>query len=260
LVNCYATYSYIEYPIILDPNTIPPDIGRGNIDGDPNYPPFVNLQANDYHLDPCSVSGSSCIDTGDPCANYGGERDIDKHFRVLDGNGDGGKRVDMGADEYCNETENNEADFSSDGVVNYLDFAIFAEAWLSENDPCDDRWNGECDLAFDSIIDIDDLNAFAGQWLWMSCEGMKGIPMMEMMMGAGGGESMLLGEAAMIDTAAQASEIEAKPQAEPSIEEQIEQIKYFLDWLDEIKDQIEEDIWLNLTGSLEEMLKELGAV
>ena len=47
LVNCYATYSYIEYPIILDPNTIPPDIGRGNIDGDPNYPPFVNLQAND---------------------------------------------------------------------------------------------------------------------------------------------------------------------------------------------------------------------
>jgi hypothetical protein len=48
----------------------------------------------------------------------------------------------------------------------------------------------------------------------------------------------------------------AKP-AEPTAEEQIEQIELNLDWLNEIKDQIDGDIWLNLTTSLEEMLEEL---
>jgi len=88
---------------------------------------------------------------------------------------------------------------------------------------------------------------------------MKGIPMMEMMMGMGGGMGRMMGGESMLisEPAAeqQVSEIEAQP--EPSIEEQIEQIKHFLDWLNEIKDEIDEDIWLNLTASLEEMLKAL---
>ena len=216
--------------------------GTGNISSDPC---FVNAGTENYLL----KSISACIDAGDPDGNYGGQRDIDKQFRVLDG-GVNGKIVDMGADEYCNETENNEADFSGDGIVNYLDFAIFAGAWLSENDPCDERWNGSCDLVADNIIDIDDLNAFAVQWLWMTCDKMQGYEMMEMMMGAGAGESMLLAETAPVEAAAQS-------QVEPSVSEQIEQIKYFLDWLYEIKDQVDEDTWLNLTASLEEMLKEL---
>jgi len=32
-----------------------------------------------------------------------------------------------------------------------------------------------------------------------------------------------------------------------------------LDWLSEIKDEIDEDTWLNLTASLEEMPKDLEA-
>ena len=47
--------------------------------------------------------------------------------------------------------------------------------------------------------------------------------------------------------------------SEPSAEEQIEQIKELLDWLSEIKEEIDEDIWLNLTAALEEMLKDLQA-
>jgi len=31
LVGCYATYSYIEYPTVLEPNTIPPYLAQGNI-------------------------------------------------------------------------------------------------------------------------------------------------------------------------------------------------------------------------------------
>jgi len=55
MVGCYATYSYIEYPIVFDPNATPPDIGEGNIWGDPNYPPFVDGDKDDYRLDPCSI-------------------------------------------------------------------------------------------------------------------------------------------------------------------------------------------------------------
>jgi hypothetical protein len=83
-----------------------------------------------------------------------------------------------------------------------------------------------------------------------------------MMMGMGGGmdkvaggESMLLAKTALLTPALQ-QDSSSLPK-EPSIEEQIEQIKYFLDWLYEIKDEIDEAIWLNLTGSLEEMLEEL---
>ncbi|MHC5061887.1 MAG: hypothetical protein ACYTFK_12485 [Planctomycetota bacterium] len=47
--------------------------------------------------------------------------------------------------------------------------------------------------------------------------------------------------------------------AEPSIAEQIEDVEYFLDWLDEIKDEIDEGTWLNLSNSLEEMLEALQA-
>jgi len=110
LVGCTATYSCIEDR----------DDGAGNISSDPCFAEGTD----NYLLEP----ESACIDAGDPCANYGGERDIDKHFRVLDGDGVDGKRVDMGADEYCNETSSNEADFSGDGVVNYIDFAIFGDA------------------------------------------------------------------------------------------------------------------------------------
>ena len=77
------------------------------------------------------------------------------------------------------------------------------------------------------------------------------------MMGAGGGmdgmaagELILMGETAPVEAAAQS-------QVEPSASEQIEQIKYFLDWLYEIRDQVDEDTWLNLTASLEEMLEDL---
>ena len=176
-------------------------------------------------------------------------------------NDDDEKRVDMGADEYCNETSDNDADFNDDGngdgVVNYVDFAIFSKAWLSENDPCDDNWNPVCNISeiTDNVIDANDLIVFAEEWLWMSCEGMKGIPMMEMMMGAGmgrmaGGESMLI--------SAPATEQISKTPSEPSIEKQIEQIKQSIDFLYEVKDQVEDkEACLGMVTSLEEMLKGL---
>ena len=74
-----------------------------------------------------------------------------------------------------------------------------------------------------------------------------------MMMGMGGGESMLTSETTTLTPTTQIS----KAQAEPSVEEQIEQIKELLDWLYEVRETMDEDVWLSLTTSLEEQLKEL---
>jgi len=256
LVGCYATYSYIEFPIVLDPNATPPDIGQGNIDGDPNYILFVDGDNDNYLLN----SGTSCIDAGDPDGNYGSERDIDKHFRVLDGDGDDEKRVDMGADEYCNEGTDNVADFNEDDIVDTADLAELASLWLADN--TDPGWNSKYDLYADNMIDYIDFAYFAKEWHWMTCEKMQGYEMMEMMMGMGGGmagmagaESMLISPTAPLAPAAQQESSAIQP--EPTVAEQIEQIKYLLDWLYGIKGQIDEDTWLGFVTSLEEMLKEL---
>jgi subtilisin family serine protease len=69
--------------------------GGGNINTDPL---FVDVNANDFHLD----VNSPCIDVGDPNGDYSGQKDIDGDDRVIDisGKGDGVNDVDIGADEY----------------------------------------------------------------------------------------------------------------------------------------------------------------
>jgi parallel beta-helix repeat protein len=250
LVGCYATYSYIEYPIVFDPNTTPPDIGQGNIDGDPNYILFLDGDDDDYLLD----SDSSCIDAGDPNANYSGERDIDKQFRLLDGNDNGEVRVDMGADEYCNEGDENDVDFNDDGIVDTLDLAEMGGAWLVDaNDPDWDSQYYMYDLYADDVIDFVDFAYFNQEWLWVACWKMPDIPT-EPSMYMGGGwysRSMLMTETQ------EEGPIESQPYSEPTIEKQITQIEELLAWLYEVADTMDEDTWLNLVTSLEDMLKEL---
>ena len=249
IVDCNAIYS-----CLTDGSA-----GQGNIDGDPNYSPFA-IGDDYYHLDPCSGSGSACIDAGDPCANYSGERDIDKHFRVLDGDGDDEKRVDMGADEYCDEGYDNDADFNNDCIVDTNDLIEMATAWLVDsNDPCWAANYAKYDLNTDDVINYGDFAYFAKEWLWMTCDKMQGYEMMEMMMGMGGGMGRMAGAESMLINEPAAEQQVSETQPEPSVEEQIEQIKELLDWLYESKDQVDEDTWLSLTGSLEEMLKELEA-
>jgi hypothetical protein len=59
----------------------------------------------------------------------------------------------------------NAADFTCPDGVDFIDFAIFANAWLS--DPTQVNWNGRCDIAEppDNVIDILDLAIFAQHWL-----------------------------------------------------------------------------------------------
>ena len=54
-------------------------------------------------------------------------------------------------------------DLNRDGVVDGLDFAVFAAAWRTT--PDDPAWNPRCDLFTDDVIDARDLEAFMDSWL-----------------------------------------------------------------------------------------------
>ena len=137
--NVSPTYSCIEDGSIQFPD-------HNNIYTNPS---FVDYDNNDFHLQYASL----CIDAGDPCANYSGQTDIDRHPRVMLGNSQ--MRVDIGADEFL------KADFNGDGIVNFIDYSYLAAVWKSSNSP-------SISLDSDNDVDIDDLKIFCNEWLWYS--------------------------------------------------------------------------------------------
>ena len=250
LNSCSATYSCIS-----DCGDVGNPIVTHNICSDPL---FAYTDPNDFHLQP----DSPCVDAGNTGVVEPNELDIDGGDRVLNGDdySHDNDKVDMGADEVSCDDIYNDLDWNEDRIIDLDDLIILADAWLSDDTPTS-NWNPDCDIqpeSGDGDVDYGDFAVFAAEWLWQPCWVSSGSGMW-MMMGAGGdmgkmmggGELMLINPTAPIEAAAQS-------QAELSVAEQIEQIKYFLDWLSEIKDEIDEDTWLNLAGSLEERLKELA--
>ncbi|HLB73633.1 MAG TPA: right-handed parallel beta-helix repeat-containing protein, partial [Sedimentisphaerales bacterium] len=137
-------FEKVNYSSLQNPRS-----GSGNITGDPGFMNIVT-DPNDLHLD----ETSQCKDTGDPNGSYGSETDIDDEKRIEYG------RVDMGADEYYLSN----ADFDDDGIVNFIDYAVFAAAWQTE--PADVNYNDVCDLQDNNNIDFNDLALFCEDWLW----------------------------------------------------------------------------------------------
>jgi hypothetical protein len=123
--------------------------GTGNIF---TAPCFIDADNNDFHLD----TNSPCIDTGAPDFNDLDETDIDGECRIMDGDSNGTLRVDMGADEYYWP----KADFDRNEIVNFIDFAMFAPAWLIPD--------ANISLDTDSDVDINDLAQFCKDWLWVA--------------------------------------------------------------------------------------------
>ncbi len=146
-------------------------------------------EPNNVHL----ADYSFCINKGNPCLSYTGQRDIDGEDRVMD------NIVDVGADEVnpeCDEVYH-PLDWNADGVVNLVEFEKFSLAWMTydPNNPlCDpnhpnfesdpnsinfisetdkQRFNPVCDLDQDLDVDLDDLLVFVGDnpknWLWLAC-------------------------------------------------------------------------------------------
>jgi len=131
-----------------------------NIDIDPNFvdpngpdDDSDTWEDNDYHLQ----WNSPCINAGDPCYVVGqNEHDIDGEPRVML------NRVDMGADEVGEK----QADFTRDGIINFKDFVVLGQSWMSSVG--EGNWYVLCDLYKDRHVNLADLADFANDWLWQA--------------------------------------------------------------------------------------------
>jgi hypothetical protein len=244
LANCTASYSCIEGDPVYD--------GNGNINTDPC---FVQPDSNNYHLDPNVPS--PCIDAGTNTGIEWGETDIDGEERRLDdpeviatGNGDE-PVVDMGADEFYWSP----ADFNDDGIVNFVDYAIFAEPW---------KWKTEdANVSLDNDNDVDyyDLARFCEDWLWK-----RGQPRgyARSMGGGGMGRSEGFGEGIYAPAPAeeQAMESESEDAEEPDPEHIKDLIESFEGMLtdEEVKEGLSEEEWEKYVESINGIIKWLKGV
>jgi hypothetical protein len=129
--------------------------GIGNIGADPC---FVDAGGGDLRLS----SGSACIDAGYNNAPNLPDIDMDGHPRIIDGDCDDTKVVDMGTYE-LNYVYMGEFDYNCE--VDFVDFSIFGLAWMTE--PGDFNWDFACDLSkpVDNYIDWRDAAILCDNWL-----------------------------------------------------------------------------------------------
>ncbi|MHC4460810.1 MAG: right-handed parallel beta-helix repeat-containing protein [Planctomycetota bacterium] len=133
-----------------------PFYGPGIIYEDPC---FVDVDGENLRLLP----GSPCIESGDNTAVPSSvTTDLDGQPRIVDGDCNDIVIVDMGAYEFAWAYI---GDFDGQCDVDFVDFSIFALAWLTEDGQ--PGWNPDCDISIpaDSYINWDDLDVFADNWL-----------------------------------------------------------------------------------------------
>jgi len=146
------------------------------------------------------------------------------------------------------------ADFDKDELVNFIDYAMLANAWLSSSGQPD--YNDIFDLEDDGTIDYDDLSLFCDDWLW---EAGWNQTMESMMMGlcmeGGMGRSMI--ESVSL-TEGLSQTVSAKQQPVNVEPLDIEEVMKWLAevWLDpEVQEAISEADWLKFIESITETLK-----
>ena len=242
---CSPTFNYCDIQGGLPgPRCMGSSQGANNINSDPR---FVDASGNNYHLYHLSDSDHSpCIDAGSPSGNYNGQTDLDGEDRLFDGDGDGTKRADIGADEYYRSP----ADYDGNGIVDLFDYAHFANAWRTEN--------GDVNLDDNAYIDMLDLRLFSKDWLWQPawqqsfsfgcgfCIG-EGLSLQQQSATQTAGESVQPEQAQAELTELQAEPIELTPLDIDQMAEQLEDI-----WQqdDDLKEQITESQWQDFLDSL----------
>jgi len=209
----------------------------GNINDNPE---FRNADAYDYHL----KYNSPCIDMGDP--NFiaeANETDIDSETRVNNG------RVDIGFDEfyYCSGRVDIFPN-QPDGIVNFLDFVVLANAWLMADG--NDHFNDIVDFDSDGSIDAVDLKQFCDCWLWTTN---FYEPVFDIQ-----GDLMMSQQTSQAEQAAvsEAVVVQVEPQI-VEIEPVVFDVNEILDWLDnlwetdeEIRGMIDPNSWLEFIESI----------
>jgi len=246
-VNPY-TLQYLQFFIVSnDINTINvwSDVTAIAEEGDTYY--IYDYHIYDYHL----RVDSACVDAGYLEGDYTGQTDIDGEPRVFDGDYNGTDIVDMGADEYYWSP----ADFNSDGLVNFFDYSLFADAWQSE--PNDYGYSDVYDFVDNNCIDSNDLARFCEDWLWQTAWAKTFPCAYDQTMGLGMDKSMAesLGFTEALFPSAPAE----KTQPELTTDDIEEIIKWLAElWLtdDDVRKMISEDDWLKFTESVIQVLKQ----
>jgi len=144
------------------------------------------------------------------------------------------------------------ADFDKDEFVNFIDYAMFANAWQSSTGQPD--YNDIFDLEDDDVIDYADLALFCKDWLWQAGWNQT---MEAMMMGMAGGMGQDMTESTSL-TEELPQSVSAKQQPIDVEPLDIEEILNWLAevWLDpEVQEAISEADWLKFTESLKSELK-----
>lgn len=130
-------------------------------------PCFIGPASGDYHLqsqagrwDPnisqwvIDPNMSICIDAGDPNSNW--TKELWPH----------GKRINMGAfggtaqASMSLSTAGNAADLSNNDIVNFIDLAMLANKWSSQEVLLSE------DIDRNQIVNFIDLSDFINEWLW----------------------------------------------------------------------------------------------
>jgi parallel beta-helix repeat protein len=213
-----------------------------------SYPSFVDDANDNYHLGP----NSPCIDKGTNTGVDPNETDIDGQPRVVDGDRDANNTVivDMGADEYYWSS----ADYDSNGIVNFFDYAIFADSWLIDD--------ANISLNDDIYVDYFDLDLFCADWL--SQKGEEKMMMMGCGMGKGFTEELYALESAEEEpTPTPQTSTQTEPQPTPPPELDDAQIEELIQWLQEIleddltKEQIGEQDWDEFVDGINYIIESL---
>jgi hypothetical protein len=215
-VSDLCVYAYSCVQDFNDPNNTTTPDANGNITANPLF--VAEYDGNDpnsfnWHID---FDNSPCIDKGNDPNIASGELDIDGNIRIY------GFASDMGADEAtCNDLAN-VADIYNDGIVNFGDFALLSEAWLS-NAPADPNyplnWNPVCDINNDDMVNTADLALLLNEWLWQACYNLDYVAPTMLMEP----QTTLLSR-----TATKAAPIEL------TIAQQQEQLQQAIDWLPQL--------------------------
>ncbi|HBR19662.1 MAG: hypothetical protein A2Y13_01780 [Planctomycetes bacterium GWC2_45_44] len=175
-----GTFSKVKYCLLQRTYT-----GTGNITGDPCFANPSN--ENDLHI----AKESICKDAGYLYGVYGeNETDIDGEARVKNG------RIEIGGDE-CYISP---ADYDDSGIVNFLDYAPFANNWQTTN--------ANISLDDDNDVDVCDLALFCEDWLWQNATETTGWMLWtagqeEMMIMSMPSESTTIETSLMLSTAAE---------------------------------------------------------
>ncbi|MCK5001141.1 MAG: right-handed parallel beta-helix repeat-containing protein, partial [Anaerohalosphaera sp.] len=202
---------------------------------------------------------SPCRNAGDNSALGTGEVDMDNEPRIAD---DAYDIVDVGADEVDCEDTNDPNDWTYDGVINYEEFAIFANSW--EKTSTDPNWQDtHSNYNFDNsgssanVVDVADLAIFLDNWLWEACWHGNYSEVMYAM--GGGGSAMMAMPASMSTATLQPAAIE-----EVSIADQIFELEDCIEFLEQVwledsyfQQEIDTDAWQEFMDAIYDSLTEL---